>query len=270
MGGFAHIVRQAFEGLLWPFDLLPDLLSLTLLSIITGVVLLWLVGKTTPQRLVEKARNKMTAAIYEIRLYLDSPGRVFRCQGRLLGWSFIYVGVMMPALVAAALPLGLLYLHLETRFGLDPLARGEQVVLRVDLNDGVDGYQVVAEPQDGAESTAPPVFDEEENVVYLRYAITGESVSELGVRVGDHVATKGISVGSRGRSVSAERFAGVGGFWQFGDERPLSGDSPVAGISLSYPPRERSWLGIPIWWIYWLLVATVAAFALRNRMNVAI
>ena len=62
-------IRGGIELLLWPFDQLPDTVALTLISVLSGIGMLWVFGKTTPQRLVGLSRDRMTAAIYEMRLF---------------------------------------------------------------------------------------------------------------------------------------------------------------------------------------------------------
>ncbi|MEM9491394.1 MAG: hypothetical protein AAGC55_19770, partial [Myxococcota bacterium] len=117
MGTVANIVRMATEYSVRPFDLLPPFWGLTLFSIITGVIMLWVVGKVTPQDRLEIARARVSAAIYEMRLFIDSPRRVIASQGQLFGWLFMYMLYLTPAFVVLTAPLGLLYLHLDVRHG---------------------------------------------------------------------------------------------------------------------------------------------------------
>jgi hypothetical protein len=78
MDTLIHGLRTGIEYLLVPFDAMPRFWALTVLSVASGVLMLWVVGKTTPQRRVEIARARMASAIYEMRLFLDSPGRILR------------------------------------------------------------------------------------------------------------------------------------------------------------------------------------------------
>jgi hypothetical protein len=265
-------LRVLVELLLWPLDRLPPLLSLTLLGAVTGVAMLWVVGKCTPQRWVERARSRMSACVYEVRLFMDSPRRVFGSQGRLLGWSGVYIATMLPALLVILAPLGLLYLHLEARHGLAPLPVGEPLVVRADVAPGVDGDLLVAEGGPGVEVTAPPVFDRDAGRVYFRVVVAEPGERELTVRAGERAAVKALRAGESGRAAMAapERASGLALLWTLGDESPLSGDAPVRSIAVNHPPLERSWLYMPWWWLYWLLVATVVALLLHRRFDVAL
>jgi len=129
MGAVIGIFRMIMEGILTPFDYLGPFWGLTLLSILSGAGLLWVVGKTTPQKRVEKSRNQMDSAIYEIRLFIDSPKRVGISLVRLMTNSVLYVAYMMPAFVILALPMALMILGLETRHGMEPVSVDKAIVV---------------------------------------------------------------------------------------------------------------------------------------------
>jgi hypothetical protein len=265
----AHGLVRLIDALLWPFDQLPPLLGLLLFSIVTGAAMLWTVGKTTPQRLVERARSQMIAGIYEVRLFLDSPRRILAAQGRLLAWSAAYLGSMLPALALLALPLGLIYLRLEVRYGLDSLPVGQPIVVRAALADGVDPGQLVAEGGPAVQVTAPPVRDEATGEVFFRVVVAPSKTAPiLTLRAGNRSAVKELRAGAG--PASPERTSGAAILWSLTDEPPLEEDAPVRAISATHPPLERSWLLLPWWWLTWLLAATAAALALRKRFAVVL
>ena len=63
---------------------------------------------------IRHARAQMASAIFEMRLYLDHPVQLLRAQGRLVGWSVLYVAFLLPSMVVLAVPLGLLFVPLTT------------------------------------------------------------------------------------------------------------------------------------------------------------
>ena len=273
MGTVAHAFRSAVEVLLWPFDLLPPWLSLTLVSIITGVVMLWVVGKSTPQRRLERARDRLAGGVYEVRLFLDSPVRIFGALFSMLKWSVIYIGLVIPALLVMTFPLGLLYLHLETRHGFAPLPVGEPLVVRVDLADGVDGYALEAGDEGGNDVlvTAPPVYDAEGQRVYLRVEVQRPGEHVLPIRLGDTVVDKRLTATADAVTVSPDRASGADMFLVYTDEPPLDAGAGITAVSVTHPAKDQSWLGTSMpWWVFWLGIATVAALALRRPMGVVL
>lgn len=272
MAFLADILRTATEYALVPFDLLPEFWGLTLFSIITGVIMLWIVGKITPQRRLEIARDRVASAIYEMRLFLDSPRRVVASQGRMLAWLGAYLVYLMPAFILLSFPLGLFYLHLDVRHGQDPLPIDESIVLRADLTPSTDGNALIATPAAGVAITAPPLYDRERQRVYLRVEIDQPGEHMLTLQIGDNPAvTKILSANPDALEVHPDRASGLDTWLSYGDESPLPEASGIAVITLPHPARPQSWLTLPMpWWIYWLIVSTIFALLLRRPMGVVL
>lgn len=274
-------LRSALDsGVALLTDTLPPLWGLVLLSLLTGVFMLWVVGRTTPQRRVELARARMASAIYETRLYLDSPRRIFAAQGRLLLWSFAYVAFMLPAFILLSLPIWLLYLHLDTRHGVEPLPLDTPIPVRIVLasDDGADlapGDLRVESTTPDLELTAPPLTVPDEGLVYLRVAISKPGAHVLTLRAGDAVVTKRLQAGGgdtdAGPTVAwPERTRGLALLSSMGAEPPIPAGSGIASISVVHPPASDPWLGLSMrwWWLHALVLATVAALAMRRPLGV--
>ncbi len=252
-----------------PFDLLGPFWGLTLLSILSGIGMLWVVGKTTPQKLVERARNRMDSAVYEIRLFMDSPKRVVISLGRLMGNSLLYIATMLPAFVILAIPLGLMYLSLETRHGLEAIPTGQAFVISVELADGVDGRALGVTPGDTIEITAPPLYVESANMAYVRAIATSAKVGSVFFDVGGRAVEKRIVADPDALQVEPDRASGMDLFLSYGPEPSL--DGAITGISVSHATKDGRYLGIDMpWWIWWLVLMMIAAFGLRKPMGVTL
>lgn len=260
-------MRRLIELSLYPFDALPEALALTLLAVITGVVLLLLVRTTTPQRFVDRARNRMTSAVYETRLFLNDPGRLIKAQGRLVVWSFVYVAAMLPAFVLAAVPMGLYYLHLEGRYGKAPVALGAPLVLRVDYAEGRAPADLALNLPQGVRLTAGPVGVPHLARVYFRLEVQRPGVYDLQLRAGGETLSKRL-VAARGTPVSDTRGRGFAALFEQSLEPSLPAGA-IEKLSLIHPDRTDTWLRMP-WWMYWMVGATVAALALRKPLGVAL
>lgn len=271
MQGLAHSVRSVGETILSLFDLAPPSVALTVIAIVSGVGMLWVFGKTTHQKGLERARDRMVSAVYEVRLFPDSLVRMWKSIGRLLGWGFGYIGYTLPAILVLAIPLVLMFVHLDIRYGQAPLEAGETTLVKVTLADGVDGSTVQARPGAGYEITAPPLWDAGERTVYLRLRVTEPGTHTLVLDTPRGQVEKVISADPAASRVSAERRSGLESWIALGYEPPLEASSGVETITLAHPYREDAWLGIPMpWWIYWLIVSMATAFALRKPMGVVL
>jgi hypothetical protein len=262
-----HALRVALESVLSLLDRLPAWLSLAVVAIATALLMIVAIKLVSPQRLIARARDQMAAAIYEMRLFLDNPGRLVRAQGRLLAWLVVYLLALLPSMLALAPPLGLLYLHLEVRHGLAPIAVPATVVMRIELADGVDGDMVQVSPDPGASLTAPLVYAADEATVYARLRIETPGAHEVAVAAGGDMAMKRIVAGEAAAVVAPERRGGLGYLWALGDEAPTSG--AIRAIRVASPDRQARYLHLRIpWWLYWLGLSTIAALLVRRRFGV--
>jgi hypothetical protein len=273
MDGLASMLRQVAEALLWPFDILPRRLGLLLFAVITGLLMLLIVGKVTPQARLKHAREQMSASIYELRLFLDSPRRIFTAQGRLVLWSLNYLAYLLPAFALLLPVLALLYAPLEIRYGLSPLVTDEDALVRIDLRaPGPTAEQATVDGGTTVRLAAPPVLLSEERVLYLRLGIAEKGVHRVKFAGPGWQVEKKIAAQSRtDLPVSAERRAGLGHLFALGNEPPLPSDGPVSAIVVSHLPREQSWVGLSMpWWVFWLIVATAVALAFKKRFGVTL
>ncbi|GAB4566433.1 MAG: hypothetical protein Tsb0020_18130 [Haliangiales bacterium] len=273
MNTLIHALRSGIEAPLAPLDALPPFWALTLISALSGVFMLWVVGKTTPQARVEVARSRMASAIYEIRLFLDSPARIVLSQVRLLGWSLAYVGYMMPAFLLLTLPLGLLYFHLDVRYGQAALPVHTPVLVTVEAAPEVDLASIApGSLPDGVRVTAPPLRLPDERAVILRLVIDRPGTYTVPIQVGDETVDKQLDADPSALAVNPDRVSGWDLLASYGHEPPLSGDRGALAVSVVHPESSLSFVGFSgYWWfVYWLIVATVVALALRRPMGVTL
>ena len=73
------------------------------------------------------------------------------------------------------------------------------------------------------------------------------------------------------RAVSPVRAAA--GSWNLllSHECPIPALSSIEEMTVAYPAREQTWLGLGMpWWLFFLIVSLVTALALRRRLGVVI
>lgn len=258
--------RSALELLLTPLDALPPWASVSTISLVTAVVALLAVKYTTNQAKVERARDLMTSTIYEMRLFIDSPRRVLLAQARLLIWSMLYTGRTLPALALLILPLGLLYLHLELRHSYLPV--DGRALVTVEMAEGASPRGVTLELE-GPGEVLGPVVDPADRKAYFRVDLEEPRAARLRIRAGEVVEEKAVVANRDAARISPERLRGWVGLIALGYEPALPGNGPFERISVDHVFRERSILWMP-WWLTWMLLAILFAFALRKPLGVVI
>ena len=271
--GLASLLKQLAGAVLWPFDLLPPRLALVAFSAVSGVLMLLVVGRFTPQERLKHAREQMTSAIYELRLFLDSPRRIFVAQARLVLWSLNYLAYLLPAFLLLLPVLALLYPPLEVRYGLAPLKPDQTVLMRIDLrNPAPSAEEATISGDDKVRLAAPPVLVADERALYLRLTVAAAGDHDIRIQAPGWALDKRISAGARPEArVSAQRRAGLAHLLAIGNEPPLPGDGPVAGVFITHASRSQSLLGLDMpWWVVWLLVGTVVALLFKRRLGVTL
>lgn len=278
MNQAVHAISWCLEALLRPLDGLAPWASLAIVAALTAVVILLVIRWTSPQRRIRRARAQMASAIFEMRLYLDHPLQLFRAQGRLLRWTAVYLVLLLPSLLVLAAPLGLLFVHLELRHGVAPLAPWATAVVRIELAPDVTTRDVALEANGGLEVTAR-VRAEDEHALYARIHVRRPGTHALVVRAGDTSVQADIVADPNADVVSPERRHGIAQLWAYGAGAPIASDA-VRAIDVPYPDRPSPfglpswlwWTGLEAapWWLYWLGLATVFALLLRKRLGVAL
>lgn len=262
-------VFLASDYVLRPLDLVSARIGLVCFSVASGAGLLWLFGKFSNQKMLARTRDRISAAIYEVRLFIDSPRRIVSAQARILYWSLRYVLLTIPPISIIAIPLGLLWPHLEARYGLQPLPTDRPVLLRVVQTEAAESLPSLRVP-DGVELTAPPLHIHGEKQTYFRLRLSA-GVHELSVELGGSKVTKQLVADTEASRVSAGRAAGFRHLLSIGNESVVSSRSGIDRIEVHHEPREVGFVGLRMpWWIAWLVLSTISALLLRKRMRVVL
>lgn len=272
----ATALKTGLGLLLWPLNLLPATAALVSCAVLVGAGMLLVIKYTTPQARLRVARDRMSSAIYELRLYLDNPRRILAAQRRLCLWSAAYLIYLLPSLALLLGPLGLLYAPLEARYGLDPVPLGQPVLLRVDLSPTVSDEDRRAAAQAtiagslAVSLTAAPVLVSG-STLYMRLRVGALGTHDITVKTPTFSLDKQVSASRSATVMSVERRAGLAGMLAIGGEAPLPDAGKVTAVTVIHPTATQRWLGLPIpWWLFGLMVATATAFGLRRRFGVVL
>jgi hypothetical protein len=257
-----------------PLGVLPEWLSMILVSAVTGVLLLYVFKYTSPQRAIKKVKDGISAHLISLLLFMDNlavalggAGHVFVGGCRLFVLSLVPMLVMMGPVL---LLLGQLALWYQSR----PLRVGEVALLSVKLKDnGEPGRpNVYLRPTAAVAATDVPLWAPSERTLYWNIEARESGYHHLVFEVDGQTIDKQLSVGDGLMRVSVERPG-----WSALDvlvhpeEPPFRPDAPIQSIEIDYPQRS-SWslLGAAPWMIYWFVISMVAGLCFRRPLNVNI
>ena len=119
------LVSALTSGLLSPLGGRHELIGFIPLSVLLGMGMLWIFGRTSNQEAIRKAKDKPQTHLYEMRLFTDEPVLIWKAQGGLLTANARYLGLMLVPALAASVPVVLILSQLESFHGHSPLVTGQ-------------------------------------------------------------------------------------------------------------------------------------------------
>ena len=222
------------------------LLTLVVFSAVGGVFILWIFKLTSNQRALKATRRRVRAYLLAMRLFGDDPVVILHSQGKLLWWNLRYMALLVPPFLVMAVPLYFAWDSLDALWGRAPLSPGETTVITAGLRGDVSGVRLLVPDWLAVESPAVHVTPNRE--VSWRVRVLRPGSGELTVRAGDENASR--------------RIEARPGMHYLGERTKVNGN--VAWLEVRYPPASFNWV------IWFCVISTVAALAVRSRLRVTL
>jgi len=271
MAAVNAIITRLFDLLLAPFAG-SQWLALTVISLLTGGVLLLVFRYTSNQQGIRRAKNQIVAGLLEVLLYRDEMRVVLRAQARLAKDNLRYLGHALVPLAFMIVPVAFLLVQTDLRYGHRPLQEGETAIVALTLDQGVDLDEVSL-------STGPEIIVETDslripalNEVDWRVRAAAPGQHELRFQVGDAELVKHIVVGNWCGRVSRARVdGGLKAQFLHPGEPAIPPGIPVRQATVSYPPAEMDLFGWRLHWVWpWLIISMAFGYALKGPLRVQV
>jgi hypothetical protein len=243
--------------------------GLAVLSVLSGVAMLWVVQKTSNQARIRQAKRLVQAHLLELRIYRDEPGVMWRAQKSLLGANLRYLALMLQPALVMGVPFAILLVHLDAFYGRAPLPVGAEAIVTM----GTHGTSA-----DVPELQAPA------GVTVESPGVRALDVDEVSWRIRPHTPVSGVlHIRMKGASVEKDIEAGTGPRFVAGrkvsslwdavwhpDEAPIAAPN-VEWVEVRYPSATVEWLGIRLHWLIWFVVISMlSALLLKKRFHVTL
>jgi hypothetical protein len=247
---------------------LPVWSGLTILSILTGIVMLIAFRYTSNQDAIGRAKDDIKANLLALKLYKDELSVTFRAQWRLLRAIVrLQRYVLVPVLIMLG-PMLLGLAQMGIRYQWRPLRPGEGALVKMKLSERVvNAADVRLEPCAGLTVEVGPVPGGGEVAWRVRAAKAGRHT--LRFHVGDHPIEKELVVGEQFQRVSALRVGAdwVGQLLHPAERRLASGD-PVESLEILYPGADSVIYGANWWVLHFFVVSMLTALLLKPVFRV--
>ena len=270
---FHNLLNGFFRLLLYPFAELSPWVGLVVMAALTSVFMLWVFRKTSNQKALQEAKRRIHAGFFEMRLFQNDLRALVSAQKDVLRYNLIYLRHTLKPLAWMILPIGLILIQLDLRYGYQSLRPGQAALVRVRLASGVrfDSRALQLKSPAGLRVETPPLRIPSAHEVDWRIRPEQAGTYQLQVVAGEETFPKKVQVGNRILARSPRRVSGwlEGVFYPA--ESVLPDGAPVASIEVKYPALRLACFGFRVHWMVPYFVLSVAfAFALRRPFKVVI
>jgi len=272
-----RVITRGFDFLLAPFGSMHPGVGLLVVSVITGVVMLFIFGKTSNQKMIAAAKNKLWAYIMEMWLFRNDPRVMFSAIGSVARSNLTYLRHSLRPIVFLIVPVLIIMVQLGIRYAHTPLSAGEETIVSVQFADGVRPSEVDIElvAPEGARVVSAPLRIDATGEIEWRIAVDdGCGTDEILFHTPDGDVTKRIAGCGKDRIVTVGAIKARANTWNaflYPAEPPLPRDSIIETISIKYPARDDLLFGLNVHWlIIFFIVSVVAGFGLKGVFGIEV
>ena len=250
-------------GILAPFSGYNAMLSLVPLSVLLGIAMLWVFGRTSNQAAIRKVKAELHAHLYEMRLFTDEPLLIWKAQWSLLKANVRYLAMMFVPALVLTIPMVLIFAQLECFYGYAPLEPGQQAIVTVQMK-GKGGQVPVLRAPDGIAVDSPAIRMDGGQQISWRIRALRPVTGDMQFVFPDATVEKSVQAGTGPKYVSERRVSSaIDLIWHPAESRLPAG--PVDWIELRYPAATVHALGLDLHWLIWMLTLSMASAVVFKR-----
>jgi hypothetical protein len=272
MSALNRLFARVVDGLLYPFQDLPPLIGLAVVSLITAIAVLIVTRATSDQTRLAAVKRAMHACLLEIRLFNDDVRAMIRAVAEILSHNVMYLRLSLVPVLWMVVPLGLLIEQLQFHYGYDGLVVGQPALVKARLKNSRAGAVPVLTAPSGIRIETPAVWIPSLGEAAWRIAADEPGDYELSLSLERATFTKTVRVSNA--VVRRSPLRPGGGFINqllYAAEPPLPDDAGVESIAVTYPRRELTVLGYRTHWlIVFFALSMVFVLVLRRPFGVVL
>jgi len=275
MGSINSILNKVFDILFGPFRGLNPWVAMLVVSLLTGILMIFVYKLTSNQAGILRTKNLIKAHLLELRLYKDSMSTSFKSYGSILWCNAKYIGHALRPLAVMIIPILLILIQLGAWFGNRSLHEGEQFLLKVKLAEGRNPVQTNLEVvlSSAYEVETPALRIEEEREMDWRLRAKTSGLHEIVFSLDGKKIAKTLAVGQRPLTRLSILKPGPS-FWDvaFNPSEPaLAKDLPIKSVEVAYPEARLRFLGINFHWLVaFFILSIIFGFGLKGFFKVEI
>ncbi len=270
---FIEMLNTIFDLFFSPFSKSHPLYGITWVSLLTALIVIPLFKYTSNQEGIKEIKDRIIGHILEIRLFRDDVRVIFSAQKNILKYNMIYIGHMLKPLVFMIVPVMIIIIQTEARFGYRPLKVGESAIVEVkEASAHHSDVELLAPKGIKIETTPLRIKDSDGEEIYWRIRAVKEGEFAIRFKSDDSETAESIIVGSDIRRFpQALVKGGIVRFLLHPADKPLPEDSSIKEIRIHYPPLYIRVFGWKFHWLVpYLILTLILSFILVKPFKVNI
>ena len=130
-----RFLTLAFDLICWPFMTLRPIWAMTVISLVSGIAMVWVFGKISDQAIIKALREQIRGNLIGVRLFQSDLSVSMRLQRRIFSDTMRYMKHALIPMVILSVPVLLIMSQLNLRFAVRPATPGEQILVKAFVRD---------------------------------------------------------------------------------------------------------------------------------------
>lgn len=265
-----YVLTCGMDILLYPFRSISPFWGLLFLSVLMSVLVLYIYKWVSSPRLIKTTKNRIKAHILAIRLYKDLWKVILTSFVKSLYYTVKYFLLNIGPVLIILPILFPLFVQMDIRYGMQPYSVGQSIVVKAKFNTGIEGKSIELLGDSHYRMVMKPVYIRALNEVDWKLEAKQGGAAAIKIKVDGEVYEKGIVVGSSLGAMSDRRMQVSSlGHFIYPVEKLLPKNGVLESITVHYPGREITFLGISAHWLVFnIILVVIIVLALRKRFGV--
>jgi len=274
MWTFNLFISFIFDLLFAPVSGINDFWGMAFISILTGIVMIFVYKYTSNQSGIRQSKNRIKAHFLEIRLFGDDWKSMLDSQKNIFLSNLSYMKYALIPLCFIIIPVILIMIQLNLRYGYEPFKVGEHAVVSVKLDYSKDSRYAdinLKVPQNVV-IDAPVLRINSTNEIDWRIKPEQPGTYDLEFELDNQKFTKKFVVTDKITRISPLKSkAKIIDAFMNPAEDPLPADCHIESININYKPAIMNIFSFKIHWIIvFFAISLIAGFSLKGFFNVEV
>ena len=258
MNTFNSFMTFIFRLLLAPFQSMDPLWGLLIISILTGIFMLWIFKMASNQQAIGVTKNRIKAHLLAIRLYRHDVKLSLIAMGQIFAENGRYFLLALRPMLVMIVPMLLLLFQLSVRYGNSAAPPEKPLLISVRVSETADPKQIILHPTMGITIETPALFVSQTNQLYWRIRPQQNGIATLTFQYIDRTESKKLAVGTRRQPLATKRVPTSFAAFLYPVEHTLKSDSFLREIKVDYPAPHIRVAGIQLSWLVFFFIVSVA------------